>query len=385
MASIALRGIDKGYGQARLFEQLGFEVADGEFVVIIGPSGCGKSTLLRIIAGIETIDDGTVLIGDSDVSTKHPGDRDVAMVFQDYALYPHMTVEQNLSFGLRARHERSVVVREKVARTAEALGLGELLKRRPSQLSGGQRQRVALGRAMIRAPRAYLMDEPLSNLDAHLRVQMRAELIEFHRRTAGTILYVTHDQAEAMTMGERIAVMSHGRFAQIGSPELIYRRPADMFVAGFLGSPQMNFVKAVAQPREGVVNVTAGDLVWEIDRKVCPGLDGDVTVGFRPEAVSLSSADLAQDTTTAAQTVREVNFIEHLGHELVVHLRALEGIDTGLVARTHSAGPAHSDHGWVCTILVGSISIFGSDGSAVFHGDAVAGADGALDWSAGRR
>jgi ABC-type nitrate/sulfonate/bicarbonate transport system ATPase subunit len=206
MARIQVNEVVKRYAAALLFDRLDFDVADGEFMVIIGPSGCGKSTLLRIIAGIEEMDGGSVQIGESDVSEKHPGDRDVAMVFQDYALYPHMTVEQNLSFGLRARHERPEIVREKVRSTADALGLAELLKRRPHQLSGGQRQRVALGRAMIREPRAYLMDEPLSNLDANLRVQMRAELIEFHRRTGGTILYVTHDQAEAMTMGERIAV-----------------------------------------------------------------------------------------------------------------------------------------------------------------------------------
>src|SRR5947209_158241 len=197
MARVELRGVEKWYGATRVFEAIDLNVPDGEFMVILGPSGCGKSTLLRVIAGIEDLTSGSVWIGDQEVTNRHPGDRDIAMVFQDYALYPHMTVEQNLSFGLRAKHVSKDVIKQKVEQTSAILGIDELLRRKPAQLSGGQRQRVALGRAMIRDPRAYLMDEPLSNLDAALRVQMRAELIDFHRRTGGTVLYVTHDQVEA--------------------------------------------------------------------------------------------------------------------------------------------------------------------------------------------
>ena len=349
-----------------MFEELDFSVEDGEFMVIIGPSGCGKSTLLRIIAGIETMNGGRVLIGDEDVSRLHPGDRDVSMVFQDYALYPHMTVEQNLSFGLKARRERRETIRAKVIETAQTLDIAELLERRPAQLSGGQRQRVALGRAMIRGPRAYLMDEPLSNLDAHLRVQMRAELIEFHRRTGGTILYVTHDQAEAMTMGERIAVMNAGRVEQIGTPTDVYNRPANIFVAGFLGSPRMNFMKAtLSDAGHGWRLVQACDLQWKIEADQLPRPETSVTVGFRPEAVVGGAA--APDAAGAVFS-RAVDYVEHLGHELILHLRSDHADDPGIVARLRVDTPHPPEGRHTYNVRAANLSVFDEEGAAIYHG-----------------
>jgi len=371
MASIRVDKVTKRYGSRLLFDELNFAVEDGEFMVIIGPSGCGKSTLLRIVAGIETMNGGSVVIGDDDVSNRHPSDRDVSMVFQDYALYPHMTVQENLSFGLKARREPRDSINEKVLQTATALDIHELLERRPGQLSGGQRQRVALGRAMIRGPQAYLMDEPLSNLDAHLRVQMRAELIEFHRRTSGTILYVTHDQAEAMTMGERIAVMNNGRVEQIGSPTEIYDQPANLFVAGFLGSPRMNFIRAnvIGQTKENLV-VRAGDLEWTVPGATLSKQTDQVIVGFRPEAVTGVGPDqtLEQGTATFA---RAVDYVEHLGHELILHLHAESAEDPGLIARLRVDTPDPPHGRRTYGVRPSSVTIFSAEGQAIFHGSRI--------------
>ncbi|TCO49503.1 sn-glycerol 3-phosphate transport system ATP-binding protein/multiple sugar transport system ATP-binding protein [Kribbella antiqua] len=319
---ISVRGVRKRYGDTVVLDDLDLEVGAGEFLAVVGPSGCGKSTLMRIVAGIEPLTAGSVVIGGEDVTYAHPGDRGIGMVFQDYALYPHLNVEGNLAFGLRAHRVDKAEVRRRVAATARQIGLTEHLAKKPGQLSGGQRQRVALGRAMIREPRAYLMDEPLSNLDAALRVQMRAELIEFHQRVAGTVLYVTHDQVEAMTMGDRVAVMNGGRFEQIADPTTIYEQPATLFVAGFLGSPRMNFLDAVTGVEGDSVRVTAGPLSWTVPAGQLDGpLPESVVVGFRPETVLPSGSVLPGSAAGQAATFAgDVALREYLGNEAILHL-----------------------------------------------------------------
>src|SRR2546427_9572520 len=242
LAEVKFEGVHKIFGTETAVEDLNLSVQAGEFMVLVGPSGCGKTTTLRMLAGLERPSYGRILIGDKLVNNVPPRFRDVALVFQSYALYPHMNVYDNLAFGMRAHGAASSLVEQRVKETAEVLGLGNLLKRRPSELSGGQRQRVALGRALIRQPQVFLMDEPLSNLDAGLRVQMRAELSRLHERFRVTTMYVTHDQVEAMTMGDRIAVMNSGRLQQVDAPETLYDNPANLFVAGFIRSPRMNFL-----------------------------------------------------------------------------------------------------------------------------------------------
>ena len=244
MASVTLEHVTKRFGEVTAVRDVNIEVKDKEFLVLVGPSGCGKSTTLRMIAGLEEISEGAVYIGDRLVNDVAPKDRDIAMVFQSYALYPHMSVYDNLAFGLKLRRTPKKEIDRRVQDAAELLGLADLLQRKPKQLSGGQRQRVALGRAIVREPKVFLMDEPLSNLDAKLRVQMRAELIRLHQRLQTTVIYVTHDQVEAMTMGSRIAVLRDGVLQQIDSPQVLYDHPKNMFVAGFIGSPSMNFIDA---------------------------------------------------------------------------------------------------------------------------------------------
>ena len=256
---------------------LTLDVADGEFLIFVGPSGCGKSTALRMVAGLEKISAGTITIGDSVVNDVPPKDRDIAMVFQNYALYPHMTVEKNLAFGLRRRKTPQPEVHRRVAEIAATLGIEDLLKRRPGQLSGGQRQRVAMGRALVREPKVFLLDEPLSNLDARLRLEMRAELKRLHTQLGITTIYVTHDQVEAMTLGERIAVMASGVLQQVGAPQEIYDHPVNVFTAGFIGSPPMNLLEGEA----AAGRIRAGDL--EFERPLLR--DGRVLLGIRPEAI----------------------------------------------------------------------------------------------------
>ena len=251
MARVELRHLTKGFGAGGkpVLQDLSVEVGAGEFFVLLGPSGCGKTTALRCIAGLESPDAGEILIGERDVTSMPPAERDVAMVFQNYALYPHLTARQNIAFPLEMRRVAKSEVARRVEEAAARLGLAELLDRRPAQLSGGQRQRVALGRAIVRAPQVFLFDEPLSNLDARLRVEMRAELLKLHRALGATMVYVTHDQVEAMTMGQRIAVLHEGRLRQLGTPTEVYQRPADVFVARFIGSPGMNILHGTALER----------------------------------------------------------------------------------------------------------------------------------------
>jgi multiple sugar transport system ATP-binding protein len=266
MASVRLEGVKKVYPNGHVAAQgLDLEIDDGEFMVLVGPSGCGKSTALRMIAGLETPTGGRILIGDRDVTVLPPQQRDIAMVFQTYALYPHMTVRENLGFGLRMRGAGREEIEKRVEEAGRALSLETVLERKPAQLSGGQRQRVALGRAIVREPKVFLFDEPLSNLDAKLRVETRAELARLHRRLAATVVYVTHDQEEAMTLGSRVAVMRDGFLQQVAPPMELYLRPANQFVAGFVGSPAMNFLPAeevpsALTPREGTLGIRPHDI-----------------------------------------------------------------------------------------------------------------------------
>jgi sn-glycerol 3-phosphate transport system ATP-binding protein len=281
-------------------------IADGEFMVLVGPSGCGKTTALRMVAGLEEPTSGAIAIGGNVVNGVSPRDRDIAMVFQNYALYPHKSVLENLAFGLRQHKMPTAEIAERVREVSSLLTLDELLDRKPAQLSGGQRQRVAMGRALARRPRVYLLDEPLSNLDAQLRTQLRADLKQLHQRFSTTTVYVTHDQVEAMTLGERIGVMSDGKLLQLGTPQEIYRHPANVFVAGFIGSPPMNLLSASAT--DGRVN--AGDLVLDISGAP----SGELVLGVRPEALHLMTGG----TSEQSMQVR-VEVVELLGHETIVY------------------------------------------------------------------
>jgi len=289
MARVVVRDVEKAYGTTKVIHGINVEIADGEFVVLVGPSGCGKSTLLRMIAGLEEISGGTISIGEREVNRLPPKDRDVAMVFQNYALYPHMTVHDNMAFSLKLRKADKSVIAERVGKAAEILNLTPYLQRYPRQLSGGQRQRVAMGRAIVRDPQVFLFDEPLSNLDAKLRVQMRIEIKALHQRLKTTTIYVTHDQIEAMTMADRIVVMHDGIVEQVGTPLELYDHPSNLFVAGFIGSPAMNFIEGTLRRDGGapVLEATGGRLALPAST---PGADGQkVTLGIRPEHLSISA------------------------------------------------------------------------------------------------
>jgi sn-glycerol 3-phosphate transport system ATP-binding protein len=280
MAGIRLTGVRKSYQKTEVIHGVDVEIADGEFIVIVGPSGCGKSTLLRMIAGLETITAGDIFIADRRVNDVEPKDRNIAMVFQNYALYPHMTVYENMSYGLRIRRMKREEIRARVERAAAILELSQLLQRTPRQLSGGQRQRVAMGRAIVREPAAFLFDEPLSNLDAKLRVQMRLEIQKLHRTLKTTSIFVTHDQVEAMTLADRMIVMNAGVVEQIGRPIEVYERPASLFVAGFIGSPAMNFLPG---RREGAEVVVADTVRLPLPPSLQREAPEAITVGVRPE------------------------------------------------------------------------------------------------------
>jgi multiple sugar transport system ATP-binding protein len=312
MAEIELDGVTKAFsGGVVAVDDVTLRIEDGEFIALVGPSGCGKSTLLRAIAGLEDVTGGSVSIGGRDVTDLAPRHRDIAMVFQSYALYPHMTVRQNLGYGLKVRRMAKAEIRGRVNQVAALLGLSELLERRPSQLSGGQRQRVAMGRAIVRQPQAFLMDEPLSNLDAKLRVGMRASLAQLHQRLGVTTVYVTHDQVEAMTLGHRVAVMRGGRILQVDEPHRLYKEPRDLFVAGFIGSPAMNLVEA---------RIESGDVVFgehriALDPARVPALrDREVVLGMRPE--SFEDALFAQSGLPTIEV--GVAVLEELGSDAYV-------------------------------------------------------------------
>ena len=307
MTNVEFDGVTKVFpGGAVAVDGLSLTVNDGEFLILVGPSGCGKSTALRMVAGLEKISAGSITVNGTRVNDIPPKDRDIAMVFQNYALYPHMTVEKNLGFALRQRKASKEEITQRVGAMAAMLGLEGLLQRRPGQLSGGQRQRVAMGRALVREPQVFLLDEPLSNLDAKLRVQMRAELKKLHHRLGITTIYVTHDQVEAMTLGDRIAVLSAGRLQQIGAPQEVYDHPANVFVAGFIGSPPMNLLSGSV--RDG--RVSAGDLAFARAGVA----DAEVIVGIRPEGLRLVGPD---DPGPGFEL--HVDVVEPLGDEVMVH------------------------------------------------------------------
>ena len=324
MATVTFDHVYKRFaGDVIAVNDLNLQVADGEFLVLVGPSGCGKTTALRCIAGLETISEGKLSIGDQVVNDVAPKDRDIAMVFQSYALYPHMSVFDNLAFGLKLRKMPKAEIDTRVREAAGILGLDRYLDRKPKALSGGQRQRVALGRAIVREPKVFLMDEPLSNLDAKLRVQTRAEIARIHRRLGTTIVYVTHDQVEAMTMGDRIAVMKDGILQQVGTPEALYTHPTNLFVAGFIGSPAMNFVTVKTAGGELMMGQSRLRLGGEPARVVAAQTPGkDLTIGFRPEHLTLGNGS----TDSVMQFPAEVDVVEYLGNEELIHARA-EGND----------------------------------------------------------
>jgi multiple sugar transport system ATP-binding protein len=290
MAKVEFRNLQKSYGELQVIQDVSLDIADGEFVTLVGPSGCGKSTLLRMLAGLEPITGGTIQIGDRIVNDTAPKQRDVAMVFQNYALYPHMNVRDNMSFSLRLKKVDKAEIDEKVGRAAEILGLEPLLDRLPRQLSGGQRQRVAMGRAIVRDPQVFLFDEPLSNLDAKLRVQMRAEIKELHQRLTTTTVYVTHDQIEAMTMADKIVVMRSGVVEQVGPPLELYDRPANMFVAGFIGSPSMNFLKGKIGSSGTPSFITETGVTMPLLDAPTTSAGARAVLGIRPEHFMLDQA-----------------------------------------------------------------------------------------------
>ncbi|MGV3576691.1 MAG: ABC transporter ATP-binding protein [Devosia sp.] len=338
MASVTIRNAVKAYGSMQVLHGVSVAARDGEFVVLVGPSGCGKSTLLRMIAGLESITDGEIDIGGRVVNELEPKERDIAMVFQSYALYPHMTVRDNMAFSLKLSRKSKQEIESEVRRAAEILALEPLLDRYPRQLSGGQRQRVAMGRAIVRHPAVFLFDEPLSNLDAKLRVQMRGEIKALHSRLKATMIYVTHDQMEAMTMADRIVVMRSGRIEQIGSPLEIYDHPANSFVGGFIGSPSMNFVDGTVVEESGrlVLRDVSGTL-WPLGEKARDHVGRTVQVGVRPEHIRVVEGGIAASVLNIEPTGSETHLqVEVNGQPMVVvvhdRLAAEVGASIGIEA-----------------------------------------------------
>lgn len=333
MASVTFNNITKRFGDVTVVDDLNIAVEDKEFLVFVGPSGCGKSTSLRMLAGLEEISDGEILIGDRVVNNVAPKDRDVAMVFQSYALYPHMTVYDNMAFGLKLRKTPKKIIDERVTEAARELGIDHLLDRRPRQLSGGQRQRVAVGRAIVREPAVFLMDEPLSNLDAKLRVEARSFISKLHQRLETTFIYVTHDQVEAMTMGTRICVLNAGRLQQIDSPFNLYHNPRNVFVAGFIGSPSMNFFDATLKPDGDNLIIDAGAFSLKVPaNKAAPFMSHsgkEVVLGVRPE--DIHDSHYLPQGITPANISSNVEVIEQMGNEVIIYL---ETGNKSFIART---------------------------------------------------
>ena len=325
MAGVAFEGVAKVYADGtRAVDDFNLSIGDGEFMVLVGPSGCGKTTALRMVAGLEDVSEGAIRIGDRVVNYVPSRDRDIAMVFQSYALYPHLSVYDNIAFGLRVKKVPKVEIDKRVHEAARVLGLDPFLKRKPKALSGGQRQRVAMGRAIVRQPQAFLMDEPLSNLDAKLRVQMRAEIASLQRDLGVTTIYVTHDQVEAMTMGDRVAVMRKGELQQVADPQTLYDRPVNLFVGGFIGSPAMNMIEATLERRNGSVIAHIGNQHVVLDEEALDShsalhdYDGrTIVLGIRPE--DLEDATLAPDSPQERRIKGTVELTEALGAEIMVH------------------------------------------------------------------
>ncbi|HVM30845.1 MAG TPA: sn-glycerol-3-phosphate ABC transporter ATP-binding protein UgpC [Candidatus Limnocylindrales bacterium] len=338
MANVTFDHVWKRYGDVVAVQDLSLDIKDEEFLVLVGPSGCGKTTALRMIAGLEEISEGTLRIGDRVVNDLAPKDRDVAMVFQSYALYPHMSVRDNLAFGLKLRKVKKDEIDRRVTEAARLIELENLLDRKPKQLSGGQRQRVALGRAIVREPAVFLMDEPLSNLDAKLRVQTRAEIARLHQRLRTTIVYVTHDQVEAMTMGDRIAVMNTGVLQQVGAPQELYEHPVNKFVAGFIGSPAMNFLNLTVQRDNGTLLMRDENVSLPVPDRLRPAVEssgGALTAGIRPEHFEVGSAR----TDGAVGLKARVDVVEFLGNEELLHVRMGEHDVVAIVGAAHRIRP----------------------------------------------
>jgi multiple sugar transport system ATP-binding protein len=321
MAQVLIRNLNKMYGDVHAVKDVNLEIRDNEFLVLVGPSGCGKTTTLRMVAGLESITSGQVLINDVVVNDLAPMDRDIAMVFQNYALYPHMSVYDNMAFGLKMRRIGRAEIAKRVREAADILGIGDYLKRKPRQLSGGQRQRVALGRAIVRHPKVFLFDEPLSNLDAKLRVQMRVELKKLHTRLSTTAIYVTHDQVEAMTLGDRVVVMKDGWVQQVGEPLELYHAPVNRFVAGFLGSPAMNFAAVRVHEVDGALHAASEGFRIDVPAEIGPRLRSyagrDVTMGIRPEDLQLANGSHPPGLCFDAV----VELVERLGAESLLDLQ----------------------------------------------------------------
>ncbi len=337
MATVTFDHVFKRYGDVTAVSDLNLEITDGEFMVLVGPSGCGKTTSLRMIAGLEEISEGQLRIGDKVVNDVAPKDRDIAMVFQSYALYPHMSVRDNLAFGLKLRKVPKADIEKRISEAAGILQLEKLLDRKPKELSGGQRQRVALGRAIVREPAVFLMDEPLSNLDAKLRVQTRAEIARLHQRLGTTMVYVTHDQVEAMTMGQRIAVMSDGLLQQVGTPQQLYDQPLNKFVAGFIGSPSMNFIETDS-PTSTALELTTGDFHFPLSENFRDALAKNdaarVVVGVRPEHLQIG--DIAG---MAASIKGTADVVEYLGNEELLHVTTGGREIVAIVDSSHRVRP----------------------------------------------
>ena len=322
MSGVTLKNVVKQFGAVKVVDDLSIEIQDKEFAVLVGPSGCGKTTALRMIAGLETVSSGEIYIGDTLVNDMAPKDRDIAMVFQSYALYPHMNIRDNMGFGLKIQRLPKSEIDARVQEAADILGLNDFLERKPKELSGGQRQRVAVGRAIVRKPKLFLFDEPLSNLDAKLRVAMRAEISKLHRRLGATIIYVTHDQVEAMTMAGRIFIMSQGVLQQSGAPMDVYLKPASRFVAGFIGSPAMNFIDARVIEAEGGLFIDAGDFRVKTPESFRPPLRSyvgrQVVFGVRPE--DIAAHDCSADAANGNTVTTRAEVVETLGSEIFAHL-----------------------------------------------------------------
>ncbi|MFM7146233.1 MAG: ABC transporter ATP-binding protein, partial [Actinomycetales bacterium] len=356
MASVTLQDLTKVFPNgSTAVDRFSIEVADGEFLVLVGPSGCGKTTALRMVAGLEEITSGTVKIGDDVVNSVPPRGRDIAMVFQSYALYPHMTVRQNIGYALKVRRLPKADIAKRVEAAAELLDLTPYLERKPAQLSGGQRQRVAMGRAIVREPKLFLMDEPLSNLDAKLRVQMRAEIAELQDRLGVTTIYVTHDQVEAMTMGDRVAVMRLGKLQQVATPRELYDNPANVFVAGFMGTPPMNLMHAGVRTEAGLITLRVGSqeiglpAEHPLAAKVASRNGAEVILGFRPERITMSDVD------GSVSLGADIRLVEVLGGNALVHFRldarpvAVERLSSGLPGADDEVGSLAAREG--CEIL----------------------------------
>lgn len=358
MARVLLKNICKKYGDVQVVKDFNLEIADREFCILVGPSGCGKTTTLRMVAGLEEITSGEIYIGEHRVNDLPPKDRDIAMVFQNYALYPHMTVYDNMAFGLKLRGYSKKETDMRVKEAAEVLNIGHLLERKPKQLSGGQRQRVAVGRAIVRKPKVFLFDEPLSNLDAKLRVQMRAELKKLHERLQSTIIYVTHDQTEAMTMGDKICIMKDGEIQQVDGPLTLYDKPCNKFVGGFIGSPPMNFMEVEIIQREDNIYLNEGmfeiKLLSHFKEKILPYVGKKMFLGVRPEDVydrlfyTLGSKDGNVFSAT-------VEVVEPLGSEIFLHLNT--GKNT-LVCKVDAHNQAKSNQVMELVINLNKIHLF---------------------------